>query len=116
MGRKVFTCMQCDHSSKTASDLRVHKEVHNVEKPFSCGECDYKCTRAWTLKSHMFTHTGEKSFTGATTKRTGAVAARSESSWEMLAHPTLKAVFDDVLGRQKLTGKAVHLKQGYQAY
>lgn len=49
-------------------------------------------------------------FAGSTTKRTGAVAARSETSWQLLGHPLLKEVCDEVLGRQRLPGKKVSAK------
>jgi len=46
-------------------------------------------------------------FAGNTTKRSGAVAARSETSWQLLAHPVLKGVCEEVLAYQKLKGKTV---------
>lgn len=46
---------------------------------------------------------GSDQFTGLNTRRTGALLARSPSSVEMIAHPTVLEVVDGVLGREKMT-------------
>ena len=52
---------------------------------------------------------GHESFSGARTKRTGALAARSSTSHKALAHPLLMRVCDAVLGAQCLSGDKVQL-------
>lgn len=52
---------------------------------------------------------GNEAFTGAKTRRTGALAARSPSSHEALTHPVLKYLCDEILGAQCLTGGKVNL-------
>jgi ectoine hydroxylase-related dioxygenase (phytanoyl-CoA dioxygenase family) len=56
------------------------------------------------------TPTGGDEFSGGNTKRTGALLARSPSSVEMVAHPTVLTVVDAVLGR-KDTKYQLHLTQ-----
>lgn len=48
------------------------------------------------------TNSGKDSFVGKVTKRTGALAARSPASWEILAHPVLMNACAGVLGQQLL--------------
>jgi len=56
------------------------------------------------------TPTGGDEFTGRNTRRTGALLARSPSSVDLIAHPTVLGVVDAVLGR-KGTKYQLHLTQ-----
>lgn len=56
------------------------------------------------------TPTGGDEFTGRSTRRTGALLARSPSSVDMIAHPTVLGVVDRILGR-KGTKYQLHLTQ-----
>ncbi len=53
---------------------------------------------------------GSDEFAGRTTRRTGALLARSASSVELIAHPTVLAVADDLLGGGKQAFQ-LHLTQ-----
>ena len=61
------------------------------------------------------TATGQTAFTGALTKRTGAVAARSPSSWPLLMHPTLMDICEAVLGQQLLYRDVVPTSEALDA-
>lgn len=56
------------------------------------------------------TPAGDDDFAGPHTRRTGALLARSRASAELIAHPTVLAVVDDVLGPDKTTFQ-LHLTQ-----
>ena len=56
------------------------------------------------------TPTGGDEFTGRNTRRTGALLARSPSSVDLIAHPTVLGVVDALLGR-KGTKYQLHLTQ-----
>ncbi len=56
------------------------------------------------------TPTGGDEFTGRNTRRTGALLARSPSSVDLIAHPTVLAVVDGMLGH-KGTKFQLHLTQ-----
>ena len=62
---------------------------------------------------------GRDSFVGNATKRTGALVARSKSSWSMVAHPLLMDVCEGVLGQQLMhldRPAATGLAPGYKRH
>jgi ectoine hydroxylase-related dioxygenase (phytanoyl-CoA dioxygenase family) len=56
------------------------------------------------------TPTGGDDFAGRNTRRTGALLARSPSAVELIAHPLVLAIVDDVLGAEK-SAFQLHLTQ-----
>ncbi|XP_021344305.1 histone H4 transcription factor-like [Mizuhopecten yessoensis] len=52
---KPFKCQHCEHSCKTAADLRKHMDSHSVEVPFRCHvpDCDYGARTYSSLSNHF---------------------------------------------------------------
>ncbi|XP_073436679.1 uncharacterized protein [Dendrobates tinctorius] len=64
MGIKPHKCSECDMAYRTAADLLRHtRSVHDLEKPFQCCYCDYASVEATRMKIHIRSHTGERPFT-----------------------------------------------------
>ena len=49
----VFTCKECDRTTRDRTDLRKHVEKHIDGLRFSCPECSRKYSRSSALRSHM---------------------------------------------------------------
>ena len=49
----VFTCKECDRTTRDRTDLRKHVEKHIDGLRFSCPECSRKYSRSSALKSHI---------------------------------------------------------------
>lgn len=94
-------------SSEVAAALREHGVVI-VEQLADPDVCDRVATE---LAPHQAaTPTGGDDFTGSHTKRTGALLARTPTSVEMVAHPLVLDVADQVLWEKKTTFQ-LHLTQ-----
>jgi ectoine hydroxylase-related dioxygenase (phytanoyl-CoA dioxygenase family) len=94
-------------STEVASALTEHG-VAIVERLAPAELCDRVQTE---LEPHIAsTPTGGDEFTGANTRRTGALLARSRSSAEMVAHELVLDVADKVLWEKKTTFQ-LHLTQ-----
>jgi ectoine hydroxylase-related dioxygenase (phytanoyl-CoA dioxygenase family) len=94
-------------SDEVAASLR-EKGVAIVERLAPSELCDRVRTE---LEPHIAaTPAGGDEFTGANTRRTGALLARSTSSAEMVAHPLVLDVADKVLWEKKTTFQ-LHLTQ-----
>jgi ectoine hydroxylase-related dioxygenase (phytanoyl-CoA dioxygenase family) len=94
-------------SQEVAVALREHG-VAIVERLAPADACDRVADE---LVAHIAaTPTGGDEFTGAHTKRTGALLGRSPSSVEMIAHPLVLDVADAVLWEKKTTFQ-LHLTQ-----
>lgn len=64
LGIKPHKCGECDMAYGTAADLLRHtRSVHSLEKPFRCCYCDYTSAEASRMKIHIRSHTGERPFT-----------------------------------------------------
>jgi ectoine hydroxylase-related dioxygenase (phytanoyl-CoA dioxygenase family) len=94
-------------SDEVAAALRDHG-VAIVERLAAPDLCDRITDE---LAPHIAaTPTGGDEFTGAHTRRTGALLARSPSAVELVAHPLVLAVADAVLWERKTTFQ-LHLTQ-----
>ncbi|KAM4031537.1 uncharacterized protein ACNLHF_018961 isoform 1-T2 [Anomaloglossus baeobatrachus] len=63
-GIKPHKCSECDMAYRTAADLLRHaRSTHKLEKPFQCCYCDYSSAEANRMKVHIRSHTGERPFT-----------------------------------------------------
>ncbi|XP_069606963.1 oocyte zinc finger protein XlCOF28-like isoform X1 [Ranitomeya imitator] len=64
LGIKPHKCSECDMAYRTPADLLRHtRSVHDLEKPFQCCYCDYASVEATRMKIHIRSHTGERPFT-----------------------------------------------------
>lgn len=64
LGIKPHKCGECDMAYGTSADLLRHtRSVHSLEKPFRCCYCDYTSAEASRMKIHIRSHTGERPFT-----------------------------------------------------
>ncbi|XP_077109352.1 uncharacterized protein LOC143765974 isoform X2 [Ranitomeya variabilis] len=64
LGIKPHKCRECAMAYRTPADLLRHtRSVHDLEKPFQCCYCDYSSVEATRMKIHIRSHTGERPFT-----------------------------------------------------
>ncbi|KAM3922075.1 uncharacterized protein RB166_011382 isoform 2-T2 [Leptodactylus fuscus] len=64
LGIKPHKCSDCEMAYGTAADLLRHtRSVHSLEKPFKCCYCDYASAEVSRMKIHIRSHTGERPFT-----------------------------------------------------
>jgi ectoine hydroxylase-related dioxygenase (phytanoyl-CoA dioxygenase family) len=94
-------------AAEVAAALRTHG-CAVVERLADAELCDR--VQAELAPYVAVTPTGGDEFTGANTRRTGALLARSPSSAEMVAHPLVLEVCDQVLWEKKTTFQ-LHLTQ-----
>ncbi len=98
-------------SDAVASDVAVAIKDHGaaiIERladPDLCDRVESE-VRPWIERTPM----GVDDFAGRTTRRTGALLARSPSAVELIAHPTVLAIVDGVLDEKKTTFQ-LHLTQ-----
>lgn len=79
--------------------------IERLADPELCDQVEAEL-EPWIAQTPM----GGDDFAGRTTRRTGALLARSPSSVDLIAHPTVLAVVDDVLDPTKTTFQ-LHLTQ-----
>jgi ectoine hydroxylase-related dioxygenase (phytanoyl-CoA dioxygenase family) len=95
----------------TPAEVSVALQTHGCAVVERLADDDLCDRVAAELAPHIAeTPTGGDDFTGAQTRRTGALLARSPSSVEMVAHPLVLDVCDQVLWERKTTFQ-LHLTQ-----
>ncbi|XP_012547322.1 uncharacterized protein LOC101736849 isoform X2 [Bombyx mori] len=61
-GGKQHACKECGKAFYTSGALKIHRRVHNGDRPYKCDVCGHDF-RQWTdLKYHKVIHTNQKCF------------------------------------------------------
>ncbi|NXQ60221.1 ZN813 protein, partial [Anthoscopus minutus] len=53
-------CQEDSRIFSQSSDLVIHEQIHDREKPYKCGECGKSFSWRSHLVCHQKTHTGEQ--------------------------------------------------------
>ena len=60
--KEQFQCDVCFKNITTKGSLKIHKRIHNREKPYACEYCEKQFNQSSDLKRHRRIHTGEKPY------------------------------------------------------
>ena len=60
--KEQFQCDVCFKNIATKGSLKIHKRIHNREKPYACEYCEKQFNQSSDLKRHRRIHTGEKPY------------------------------------------------------
>uniref|UniRef100_A0A8C6W4R8 Zinc finger protein 296 n=1 Tax=Nannospalax galili TaxID=1026970 RepID=A0A8C6W4R8_NANGA len=75
------TCLVCNKTLSSFSNLKVHMRSHTGERPYACDQCPYACAQSSKLNRHKKTHrqlTPQSPGTPASSPEQGSPAAPPE--------------------------------------
>nr|XP_057939617.1 zinc finger protein 335-like isoform X3 [Doryrhamphus excisus] len=94
LGPNIFKCPDCDFTSNSWPEVKVHMELHSYLRPHKCSICSFASKNKKDLRRHLLTHTKEKPFScklcGQSFNRNGHLKFHMERLHNQ-EHPTRKS-------------------------
>ena len=67
--QNMLSCLQCEKSFKTKTDVKIHVRVHTGERPFVCNQCGNTFSQRPALVNHRTIHIDVRPFSCDQCKR-----------------------------------------------